>query len=172
MTTYERPGSGLPGEPDPMTDGPAGVRTDARTADGRTTVPPPRPAADDTRSLGDIIGDIASDFSALMKQEIELAKTEATAEVARAGKGAGLLAGAGVAAHLMLIALTLTLIWVLDLWMPVWAGALIVTGVWAVVAAALAVSGRGQLRQIPPPMETTQQTIKEDVQWAKSPKSS
>lgn len=126
--------------------------------------------ADETRSLGDIVGDIAGDLSSLFKQELELAKTEAKQEAARAGKGAGMLGGAGVAALLMLIALTFTLIWLLDNWMPITLAALILTVVWGIVAAVLAQRGRTELKRAAPPMETTKQTLKEDVQWARAQK--
>ncbi len=148
----QQPGAGAPTE------------QTTRTAE----IPPPRASTDSSRSLGDIVGDIASDLSALVKQELELAKDEAKAEATRAGKAAGMFGGAGVAAHLMLIALTLTLVWTLDNWLPVEVAALILTAVWAVVAGVLALRGRAALRRMTPPMDKTQQTLKEDVQWAKA----
>jgi hypothetical protein len=58
---------------------------------------------------------------------------------------------------------------VLDLGMPLWAAALIVTVLWAVVAAVLALRGRRELREATPPVpEQTIETVKEDVEWAKS----
>ena len=141
-------------------------------------VPPPDsgahlgsdPGDGDTRSLGDIVGDIATDLSNLVKQELELAKTEAKESATKAGKGAGMFGGAGIAALLMLISLTLTVIWLLDGWMPTELAALIVTAVWAAIAGVLALRGRAEFKRMAPPMETTQQTLKEDVQWAKAQK--
>ncbi|MGZ4451914.1 MAG: phage holin family protein [Nocardioides sp.] len=127
---------------------------------------------DEQRSLGDIVGDIATDLTTLIKQELELAKTEAKDAAVKAGKGAGMFGGAGVAALLMLISLTLTLIWLLDGWMPREVAALIVTVVWAVIAGVLALRGRTEIKQMNPPLETTQKTLKEDVQWAKAQKNS
>ncbi|WP_134768055.1 phage holin family protein, partial [Nocardioides sp. 1609] len=49
----------------------------------------------ETRSLGEIVGEVTTDLSTLMKQELELAKVELKQEAAKAGKGAGMLAGAG-----------------------------------------------------------------------------
>lgn len=149
MTTFDP--AGVP-PPDPRT----GARADTETGD--------------PRSLGDIVGDIATDLSNLVKQELELAKTEAKESAAKAGKGAGMFGGAGVAALLMLISLTLTVIWLLDNWMPLELAALIVTVVWAAVAGLLAMRGRTEFKRMTPPLETTQQTLKEDVQWAKAQK--
>ena len=133
------------------------------------TAPPP---GNDERSLGDILGDIATDLTTLVRQELDLAKTEAKAEAAKAGKGAGFLGGAGVTAHLALLFLSLTVMFLLDMWMATALAALIVTVIWAVVAAVLGSRGRKELKELNPKLETTQTTIKEDVQWAKQQKSS
>ncbi|WP_228387547.1 MULTISPECIES: phage holin family protein [unclassified Nocardioides] len=123
------------------------------------------------RSLGDIVSDVTSDISTLVKQELELAKTELKQEMTQAGKGVGLLGGAGVAGHLLLIWVSVTLTAVLDSWMPLWAAALIVTVLWAAIAAALAVTGRKALQQSNPQLPATQRTLKEDAQWATAQKS-
>ncbi len=123
------------------------------------------------RSLGEIVGDIASDLTTLVKQELDLAKTEAKKEAVRAGKGAGLLGGAGVVGYLAVLFLSLALMFLLDSWMHTGWAALIVAAIWAVVAAVLAARGRKELKTMNnPPLETTQQTLKEDVAWAKEQK--
>nr|WP_166135991.1 phage holin family protein [Nocardioides ochotonae] len=123
------------------------------------------------RSLGDIVSDVTSDISTLVKQELELAKTELKQEMTQAGKGVGLLGGAGVAGHLLLIWVSVTLTAVLDSWMPLWVAALIVTVLWAVIAAVLAVTGRKALKESNPQLPTTQRTLKEDARWATAQKS-
>ena len=54
---------------------------------------------EDTRSLGEIVGDIATDLSDMVRSELELAKTEAKQEAAKAGKSAGLFGGAAVSGY-------------------------------------------------------------------------
>lgn len=125
----------------------------------------------DERSLGEILGDVSNDLSTLIRQEMELAKTEMKQEAAKAGKGAGLLGGAGVAGHLVLLFGSLTAVFGLDQAMPLWLAALIVTVVWAVVAAVLAATGRSALKHSNPQLPTTQQTLKEDAAWARAQKS-
>ena len=61
-------------------------------------------------SIGQLIGDISRDMSTLMRQELELAKAEMSVKAKEGGKGAGMLGGSGVAALLMLGALTATVI--------------------------------------------------------------
>jgi len=128
------------------------------------------PGTDD-RSLGEVVSDLSSNLSTLMKQEMELAKVEIKEEVSKVGKGAGLLGGAGFAGYFVLLFLSLALTFLLDNWLPIEAAALITAGVWAVVAAVLALTGRKELQEANPQLPTTQQTLKEDVQWAKAQKS-
>ncbi len=123
-----------------------------------------------TRSLGDIVGDISRDLSALVRQEMDLAKTEMKQEVGKLGKGAGMFGGAGVAGLLTLIFLSLALTYLLENWMPIELAALIVGLLWAIVAAVLAAKGRKDIKRANPQLPTTQQTLKEDVQWAKEQK--
>lgn len=123
----------------------------------------------DDRSIGQIVADIAKDLGTLVRQEIELAKTEITVEAKKAGKGVGMLGGAGVAGNLFLVFVSLALMWLLDRVMPLDLAALLVALIWAAVAAFLAMSGRKHLQSVDPKLEATTQTIKEDVQWAKHP---
>ena len=125
---------------------------------------------DEERSLGDIVGDLGRDMTTLVKQEIELARAELKEEAAKAGRGAGMLGGAGVAALLMLLLGSSALAFLLDNWMPVELAFLITALVWAVVAAVLAVRGRAALRQVQPQLPETQQTLKEDASWVKAQK--
>ena len=129
------------------------------------------PRQEEERSLGDIVSDVATDLSNLVKQEIELARAELKQEATRAGKGAGMLGGAGVAGHLLLISLTLTIAFLLDNWMPTEVAFLITTVLWAVVAGVLALKGRTELRKANPQLPKTQQTLKEDAAWARAQKS-
>ncbi len=126
---------------------------------------------EDSRSLGQIVGDIGKNLSSLVRNELDLAKTELRQEASQAGKGAGLLAGAGVAALLLLMFLSLALTWLLDDWLPIEAAALITAALWGVVAAVLASAGRKAIREANPQLPKTQQSLKEDAQWARAQKS-
>jgi uncharacterized membrane protein YqjE len=126
----------------------------------------------ESRSIGDIVGAITRDLSTLVKQELELAKTEMKQEATKAGKGAGLLGGAGVAGHLFLIFFSLFAMFLLSRVMDYDWAALIVAAVWGIVAAVLAMRGKKELQQVNPSLETTQRTLKEDVRWAKEQKNS
>jgi len=120
------------------------------------------------RGIGELVKDLAGQTSTLVRQEIKLAQAEVTEKGKVAGRGAGMLACAGVAALLMLGTLTAVLVVALDSPLPLWLAALIVTVIWGVVAAVLAQSGRKALRTATPPAPQTVETVKEDIQWAKT----
>ena len=123
-----------------------------------------------TRSLGEIVGDITQDMSTLIRQEMDLATSEMKREVAKLGKGAGMFGGAGATGYLTLIFLSFALTYLLDNWMPIELAALIVAALWGIVAAVLAMRGRKELQEADPQLPKTQQSLKEDVQWAKAQK--
>lgn len=108
-----------------------------------------------SQSLGDIVGDLMRDASTLMRQEIALAKAEAKQQATRAGKGAGMLGGAGYAAGLVILFLSLALMFALGDWLEHlgW-GALIVGVLWAIVAGVLYMQGRKELAKVEPMPET------------------
>ena len=120
-------------------------------------------------SIGDLLKQLSQQTSTLVRQELELAKAEATEKGKAAGVGAGMLAGAAVVALLVLGSLTATAIALLGTAMATWLAALIVTVVWAAIAGVLAVVGRARLKAATPPIpEKTIETVKEDVEWAKT----
>jgi Flp pilus assembly protein TadB len=126
---------------------------------------------DDNRSVGVIVGDIAKDMSTLIRQEMDLAKTELKTEVTKAGRGAGMFGGAGAAGYLMLFFLSFALMYLLANVMPLWVAGVVTAVVWAVVATVLALRGRKEMKQSSPQLPMTQRSLKEDVQWAKAQKS-
>jgi uncharacterized membrane protein YqjE len=133
--------------------------------------PPPGPAQADPRErpLGELLKQLSEETTRLVRQEIELAKAELTQKGKQAGVGAGLFGAAGAIGLLALAALTTCFILALDAVMPAWLAALIVAVVYGVIAGVLAMQGRNKVRQATPPVpEQTVQTVKEDVQWAKT----
>ena len=112
-----------------------------------------------TRSLsnvGELFADISRDLSTLVRQEMELAKVEMRESASKAGKGAGMLAGAGVAGHFVLLFLSIAAWWGLGNQIGRGWSALVVAAVWAVVAAILAARGRQDLKQVKGIPQTTQ----------------
>jgi hypothetical protein len=97
-------------------------------------------------SIGELLGDVSRDFSTLMRQEVELAKAEVKQSATKAGKGAGMFAGAGLGGHMVLLFLSIAFWWGLGDAIGHSLSALVVAGTWAVIAAVLAVMGRKELK--------------------------
>jgi uncharacterized membrane protein YqjE len=130
-----------------------------QTTSGAHSGTEPR-GAGDPRSLGEIVSDISTDLTTLIRQEMDLAKVELKQEFSKAGKGAGMLGGAGVAGLMVLIFLSLALTYLLDNWMPIELAALITAVLWGVIAAVLAKTGKKELDQSNPQLPKTQQSLK------------
>ena len=113
-----------------------------------SSVAPQTTTGRDDRSVGELVSEVSRDLSTLIRQEIELAKAEATQSAKRAGKGAGMFGGAGVAGHMVLLFLSLALWWALGSVMGGGWSALVVAVVWAVIAAALAARGRSEIKAV------------------------
>jgi uncharacterized membrane protein YqjE len=120
------------------------------------------------QSIGDLLKQLSQETSTLVRQEMALARAELTEQGKRAGTGAGMLGGAGVAGLLTLGSLTAMLIALLDTAMATWLAALIVTVLWGAVAGVLALQGRNKIKEATPPAPQTVETVKEDVRWAKT----
>ncbi len=103
--------------------------------------------ADSRPSVGELFGDISRDVSTLIRQEVELAKAELQQTVGRVSKGAGMLGGAGLAGHFVLLFLSIALWWALGNSMGHGWSALIVALIWAIIAGVLAAVGRAQLKK-------------------------
>jgi uncharacterized membrane protein YqjE len=118
-------------------------------------------------SVGELLSRVTDDFSALVRTHVELAKVEVKDEVARAGKGAGMLTGGAIAGLFAVLMLSFALAWGLAELVDAGWAFLIVGLMWAAVAAGLALSGRKELRTVDPVPPTTTQTIRDDIEWAK-----
>jgi putative superfamily III holin-X len=143
------------------------------------------------QSTGELVKQLASETTTLVKQELEFARAEATrigdavvtlarqelqlarAEMAekgrKAGPGLGMIGAAGAAGLLASGALTAFLILALDGVMANWLAALLVALAWSAVAAALYFAGKSRVEEAGPLIpEQTVETVKEDMQWAKT----
>jgi hypothetical protein len=119
--------------------------------------------------MGELFKQLSDELSTLVRQELRLAQAEMTEKGKRAGIGAGIVGGAGLIGVMAFGTLTACLVAALAEAMDVWLAALIVTVVYAAVAGVLALQGRERIQQATPPVpEQTVDTVKEDVQWAKT----
>ncbi|MDG9720675.1 phage holin family protein [Streptomyces sp. DH24] len=128
----------------------------------------PEPRGQDS-SVGQLLSEMTSDIQTLFRQEVELAKAEIREEAGKAGKAAGMYGGAGFGGYMVALFASLAAMFGLANVMDTGWAALIVTAVWAGIAAVLFVMGRSRMREVSPKPQQTVETLKEDAQWARHP---
>ena len=121
----------------------------------------------ENKPLGDLFGDLASEMSNLVRQEVALARVEMTQNAKRLGKNVGYLVVGGAIGYAALLAVIAALIMLLDRYMPAWGAALLVgiviAGIsWLLVGKALSALQASEIT----PRETVE-TLKEDAAWMK-----
>ena len=122
------------------------------------------------RPIGELLKQLSQETSTLVKQELDLAKAEMAEKGKRAGLGAGFIGGGALFGLGAFGALTAFLIALLATALEhTWLAALIVAAVYGAIAGVLALQGRNKIQEASPPApEQTIETLKEDVEWAKT----
>ena len=121
-------------------------------------------------SLGELVSDLTTDLSGLMRDELELAKVELKEEIGKAGRAGGMFGGAALAGYMTIVLLSFAAAWGLAELMAAGWAFLIVAVLWGVAGAVLYLRARDQLRTVNLTPEQTVVTLREDVQWAKNQK--
>jgi membrane protein len=119
--------------------------------------------------LADLVKQLSEQASRLARLEVDLAKAEVREKGRQAGRGAGLLAGAGIVELLAAGVLVACVVLALATAMAAWLAALIVGAALVIAGGVLGLAGRNRLRRATPlaPEESTE-SVKEDMQWAKT----
>jgi len=112
-------------------------------------------------SIGGLVSDISNDLSTLMRQEVALAKAELKQSATKAGKGAGMLAGAGYAGHMVALFLSIALWWALSHLVGHSWSALIVAILWGIIGAVAFTMGKKKFQQVNPKPERTVETLQQ-----------
>jgi YihY family inner membrane protein len=132
-------------------------------------MPPPDASASTNggRGTGPLLRSIAADISTLVSKQIELAKQEIGEMVGARAKAIGVFGAAAVLGLFVIGFLGMAGAEALDLVLPRWAAMLIMAVVFGLLAAAAILAARSSLRSSASKPELTQESLKEDVQWAK-----
>ncbi len=119
-------------------------------------------------SIGELFADLTRDMSTLVRQEVQLAKTEVTQKATTVGKDVAYMAVGGAIAYAGFLALVAALIVILGaVGVPWWLSALLVGLVVAAVGYFLIMKGRAALKRLDMAPRQTMQTLKDDAEWAK-----
>jgi membrane protein len=119
--------------------------------------------------MAELVKQLSEQTSRLARQEVELAKAELSVKGKRAGLGLGMFGGAGAMAFYAVGALVAAAVLALATAVTAWLAALIVAVVLGAIAGVMALQGKNKVQQATPPIpEQTTESVKEDVQWAKT----
>jgi hypothetical protein len=131
----------------------------------------PETGSQTEESLGTLIATASRDLSALVRGEIELAKTEVRQEVRNGLKGGAMFGAAAFLSLLAVILLSIALAQgLVELGVVPWLAYLIVTVLYLLVAGVLVLVGKKAVSRVGPP-ERTIRTSKETAAFLKSPRS-
>ena len=117
--------------------------------------------------LGDLLGDLATNMSNLVRQEVALAKVEITQKAKHVGRNVGYLVIGGAVAYAALLAIIAAIIMLLAKVMPHWGSALIVGAVVGAIGWMLIGKAMVALQQTDLTPRETVETLKEDATWMK-----
>lgn len=121
----------------------------------------------DERSLGDLFKEFVDETRTLVRQEIQLAKTEASEKASKAGKHIGLIAAGGAVAYAGVLALVMAIGFLLGMVMPDWLGFVIAGVVVIIVGYVLLQKGLSGFKNTDFSLERTAETLQEDKLWIK-----
>lgn len=124
--------------------------------------------ADPQGSIGDALKDVIHDLQEMVRAEVRLARAEVREELGKARQSAVMLTAAGVASLLALSLLLMAAVFALATIWPLWAAALAVGLAVAVIGGTLGSVGVRRLRAVRLAPPKTIQTVKENIQWAKT----
>jgi Putative Actinobacterial Holin-X, holin superfamily III len=121
------------------------------------------------RSLGELFQELSQDTSALIRQEMALARTEMSDRISAFGRDAAMMGAGGVLIHVALLAATAAFIMgLVQLGVQGWLSALIVAVVYAIGGGVVIMSARAAMkRRSLAPVETVD-SLKETAQWLKN----
>lgn len=142
--------------------------SDGRTAVTASRIPPAVATATEEPSLGELFRQLADDSSSLIKQEINLAKTEVKETVSQAVRDAVWIPVWGAVALVgSLVLVTFLVLLIGDLLNNYWLAALIVGVVFTALGGMMAMSSLNRLKSLNMKPETTIRTLEQDKRWAK-----
>ncbi len=119
------------------------------------------------RSIGELFGELAGETSTLVRQEMKLATTELAHKATFAARSAAVVMGGALLGVVSMLTLAAAAVLLLGRVVPLWAAALIVAGVLAVIAYAVARTGLSALKNMEVRPTETIASLQENKSWAK-----
>ena len=136
--------------------------------EGLETRGTPADVPDSAKPVPELLADMTSKVSELMRKEVEMAVVELKAEVRQAAKAGGMLGGAALSGYLAVLFASFGLAWWFDRKLPRWMAFFLVAGLHGAAAATLLKRGTEEMQQVDPVPHEAVETFKESVEWAKA----
>ena len=123
---------------------------------------------DDSRGIGDLLGDLGRQVSTLVRKEIDLARVEVTSSAGRMSRGAATAGVGGALVYAGLLALLAAAIFgLIEAGVDAWLAALIVGGIVLAIGAVITSMGVKQVQSTDLAPKQTAETVKENVEFVR-----
>jgi uncharacterized membrane protein YqjE len=140
----------------------------ASSTSGRSLGDDLRNGRDEARDFGRDAGDLANELRELVQKEGQLARAEVQESISHAIRSAIWAGAALLLANALLLFAFTTVMFAIDEALPLWAAALITTGIILLLTAIAGAMAYARMKQISFTPRRTMQSVKEDVKWAKT----
>ena len=124
--------------------------------------------AADAHTWGEIVGAVVDNLQTIFRAVIRLAALESKEKLQKSAKAGGLLGAAAILGFLAAACLTTTCIVALAIVLPLWLSSLIVGVLLAGAAGGAFLLGRLALEEVDPLPQQTLETLKDNIEWAKT----
>ena len=128
----------------------------------------PAPQTADEKPVAELLSDMTSSVTTLIRKEVEMAVAELKDEARQAAKAGGMLSGGALSGYLSLLFGSFGLAWWLDRKLPRPLAFFAVAALHGAAAGALLKQGREEMQHVDPVPRQTVDTVKENAEWAKA----
>jgi threonine/homoserine/homoserine lactone efflux protein len=123
---------------------------------------------EESRGVGDLLGDLGRQVSTLVRKEIDLARVELTSNIRGFSRGAAMVGAGGVVLYAGLLVLLAAIVFALiEAGMDGWLAALIVAVVTLAIGGVLLWMGVKQIQNTEMAPKQTAETVQENVEFVK-----
>ena len=123
---------------------------------------------EESRGIGDLLGDLGRQVSTLVRKEIDLARVEVSSSVGRMSRGAAMAGAGGAILYAgILVLLGAFVLLLIEAGVDPWLAALMVAGVVIAIGAVVTSIGVKQMQATDLAPKQTAETVRENVEFVK-----
>ncbi|HEX7197611.1 MAG TPA: phage holin family protein [Candidatus Limnocylindria bacterium] len=123
---------------------------------------------EESRGIGDLLGDLGRQVSTLVRKEIDLARVEVTSSVGRASRGAAMAGAGGAVLYAGLLVLLAAIVFgLIEAGLDAWLAALIVAAVTLAIGGIVTSMGVKQIQSTEMAPKQTAETVRENVEFVR-----